>query len=271
MQPSSFVSEEEFILAQKFKDQGYVICSVTDFKLLEQIQTLMAEVAANYLGYSFDDKETFLNLIHKQIGLDKLNELRIHLIRQMNSVPWFRSNYFQLARPALEALVGNELAMQLRVNLSIQLPKDDSSLLPVHADVWSGDSPYEVVVWLPLVDCYRTKTMYILPPTVDRRLREEFIEYAGRSSEELFRRIEKEVNWIQIKAGEVLIFNQNLPHGNRINKEQETRWSMNCRFKSVFTPYGDKKIGEFFEPITLKAASRQGMSYRFPKLSSKSS
>ena len=74
MPPSSFVSEEEFILAQKFKDQGYVICSVTDFKLFEHIQTFMAEVAANYLGYSFDDKETFLNLIHKQIGLDKLNE-----------------------------------------------------------------------------------------------------------------------------------------------------------------------------------------------------
>ncbi len=47
--------------------------------------------------------------------------------------------------------------MQLRVNLSIQMPEDESSLLPVHADTWSGDSPYEVVVWLPLVDCYDTK------------------------------------------------------------------------------------------------------------------
>ena len=72
--------------------------------------------------------------------------------------------------------------------------------------------------------------------------------------------------WIEIKAGEVLIFNQNLPHGNRVNVEAETRWSMNCRFKGVFTPYGDKKLGEFFEPITLKAATRIGMSYRFPSL-----
>ena len=74
----------------------------------------------------------------------------------------------------------------------------------------------------------------------------------------------------ELKAGEVLIFNQNLPHGNRVNQESETRWSMNCRFKSVFTPYGDKKIGEFFEPVTLKAASRVGMNYRFPQLPSKS-
>ena len=52
--------------------------------------------------------------------------------------------------------------MQMRISLSIQLPNDDSSLLPVHADTWSGVSPYEVVVWLPMVDCYKTKSMYIL-------------------------------------------------------------------------------------------------------------
>ena len=84
----------------------------------------------------------------------------------------------------------------------------------------------------------------------------------------LFQQIKNEVVWIEIKAGEVLVFNQNLPHGNRVNKTSETRWSMNCRFKSVFTPYGDKKLGEFFEPITLKAASRLGMAYQFPSLHS---
>ena len=56
-----------------------------------------------------------------------------------------------------------------------------------------------------------------------------------------------------------------LPHGNRVNFEKETRWSLNCRFKGVFTPYGDKKIGEFFEPITLRPVSKQGMNYKLPK------
>ena len=62
----------------------------------------------------------------------------------------------------------------------------------------------------------------------------------------------------------ILIFNQNLPHGNVVNLESETRWSLNCRFKSVFSPYGDKKIGEFFEPITLRAISKIGMNYKYP-------
>ena len=58
-----------------------------------------------------------------------------------------------------------------------------------------------------------------------------------------------------------MIFNQTLPHGNIKNTEKETRWSMNCRFKSLFSPYGDKKIGEFFEPLTIRAASQIGIDY----------
>ena len=53
---------------------------------------------------------------------------------------------------------------------------------------------------------------------------------------------------------------------SRPNDEKETRWSMNCRFKSVFSPYGDKKIGEFFGPITLRAASELGVKYNLPKI-----
>ena len=86
-------------------------------------------------------------------------------------------------------------------------------------------------------------------------------------NESLYQAISADVQWLQVHYGEVLVFNQALPHGNRVNVEPETRWSMNCRFKSVFTPYGDKKIGEFFEPITLRAASRTGMAYRLPKTS----
>ena len=67
-----------------------------------------------------------------------------------------------------------------------------------------------------------------------------------------------------MQFGEILIFNQSLPHGNIVNVETETRWSMNCRFKGIFTPYNDNKLGEFFEPITLKPVSKKGMNYKLP-------
>ena len=78
--------------------------------------------------------------------------------------------------------------------------------------------------------------------------------------------IKKQVTWLNIKYGQVLLFNQTLPHGNRINREKETRWSLNCRFKGVFTPYRDKRLGEFFEPITLRKISQLAIKYNLPKI-----
>ncbi|TAK76559.1 MAG: hypothetical protein EPO11_04010, partial [Gammaproteobacteria bacterium] len=63
----------------------------------------------------------------------------------------------------------------------------------------------------------------------------------------------------------ILLFSQNVMHGNRVNRENETRWSMNCRFKNILTPYHGKKLCEFFEPITIRPLTRLGMSYKLPE------
>ena len=261
-----FLTDSEQTLSNEYLSQGYVIRPVADLEALQWMRTQFVRLVAESLETPLKGTpEEVLNHIHNHVPVAELNTFRLKIIRGFNAIPEFRHMYFKVARPYLEALVGNELAMQLRVNLSIQFPRDDSSLLPVHADTWSGDSPFEAVVWLPLVDCYKTKAMYILPPKGADQLSKDFLALAGNSSEDLYQSIKSEVQFLEVRFGEVLVFDQALPHGNRINDESETRWSMNCRFKGVFTPYGDKKIGEFFEPITLRAASRTGMTYRLPK------
>ena len=88
--------------------------------------------------------------------------MRLSLINHINNDKNFKDNYFNIAKKMLEEIVGNELAIQNNINLSIQLPNDESSLLPLHSDTWSGDSPFESVLWIPLVNCYNTKSMFIL-------------------------------------------------------------------------------------------------------------
>ena len=85
-----------------------------------------------------------------------------------------------------------------------------------------------------------------------------------RSSLEIFNKLKNKIKQLKINYGQCLIFNQSLPHGNVVNKEKQTRWSMNCRFKTIFSPYGDKKIGEFFLPITTRAMTEVGMNYKSP-------
>ncbi len=253
----NFLSKDEKILGQEFIDQGYIIREVANNDALNKIHKFANDMLSRKGGDS-------LNNTHESIGINELNDFRLNVIKEINAQSWLKEAYYKIAKPYLDILVGNELAMQSRVNLSIQLPKDSSSLLSVHADTWSGDSPFEVVVWLPLVDCFNTKSMYLLPPKAAENLSNNFKLHAQGDSEELFNSMKDDVNWIKINYGEVLIFNQSYPHGNRVNKESETRWSMNCRFKGLFTPYKDKKIGEFFEPITLRPVSKIAMNYKLP-------
>ncbi|UOG59353.1 sporadic carbohydrate cluster 2OG-Fe(II) oxygenase [Leptospira noguchii] len=262
-----FLSEYEQQITDEYIRDGYTIQKVADLNSLDWIKESIANIVRNILGLSKkESSDILLNQIHKKVSVSDLNSFRLKVIQSMNSLKDFRYHYYKVAKPYLETLVGNELSMQLRVNLSIQFPNDDSSLLPVHSDTWSGDSPYEIVVWLPIVDCYKTKSMYLLPPDPSKKLISDFKNQSGISSEDLFQSISKDVQWLEVKYGEILLFDQGYPHGNRVNEELDTRWSMNCRFKSVFTPYGDKKLGEFFEPITLRAASKIGMEYQFPKV-----
>ncbi len=259
---SPFFSRQELADSNEFLENGFVVRDVESQSDLDKIRSLVSDAASRYLGISSNDPDALLNSIHRHVTPAALNELRLHVIGAINAASWIRPAYFRLARRALESIVGNELSMQLRLNLSIQLPEDTSSLLPIHADTWAGDSPFEVVVWLPLVDCFKTKSMFLLPPAACGDPARMLSRTDASDSEALFRSVEQDLVWLNVNYGQVLVFNQNLPHGNRINCENETRWSLNCRFKGVFAPYADKRLGEFFEPITLRAASRVGIDYR---------
>tara|TARA_Y100000590_G_C15721301_1_gene1013628 strand:+ start:2039 stop:2842 length:804 start_codon:yes stop_codon:yes gene_type:complete len=265
---TNFLSKKEKDISLEFEKKGYLIKDINDTLSLSKIREIFIKsIKKNIkLNSKFKKNENVMNFIHQKIKSNNLNDFRLKIISDINNNKELRKLYYNVSRTYLDILIGNELAMQTRINLSIQIPKDKSSLLPIHSDVWSGDSPFEIVVWLPLVDCYRTKSMFILPPAKYGKLKKILFNGQLKSSNKIFDKIKKDLKWIDIKYGQILLFNQCLPHGNVVNKEKETRWSLNCRFKSVFTPYRDKKIGEFFEPISLRKISQLGIKYNLPKI-----
>jgi sporadic carbohydrate cluster 2OG-Fe(II) oxygenase len=106
--------------------------------------------------------------------------------------------------------------------------------------------------------------MFILPKELEAKWRAEMYQYSDRGVGALFDDMQKDVRWLDVPYGRVLVFTHTMMHGNHINREKTSRWSMNVRFKGIFTPYSDKRLGEFFEPITIRPASRIGMTYEQP-------
>jgi sporadic carbohydrate cluster 2OG-Fe(II) oxygenase len=260
----SFDTKRDAPLVEEFLRSGYVIRDVEDRAALDALRREVVLSAARLAGLEAPDDDAFLDHFHASMRVDELNTFRLALYHELNDQRWLRPTCFRLARRLIETLVGNELDMQNRVNVSIQMPADRTSLLDVHADVFGGETPYQAVLWLPLVHVWGTKSMFILPrgrsDVVTARLR----DFSGMPA--LFDAIERDVIWLDIPYGKVLIFSPNLLHGNVVNDEATTRWSMNCRFTGLFTPYSsaEKALGSYYLPITVRPVTKIGMAYRQP-------
>lgn len=252
-------NKNEIKLAKEFVKKGYVIFPVDKKKL-----DILQKTISSFAGNKSLNPTNFLNKFKVKNIKKDLNKVRVNIIKKINSEKKFRKIFFDISRHPLEVLIGNEICMQKNLNLSIQLPKDPTSLLPLHADVLNGDSPFEVVQWLPFVDCYKTKTMYLLPANKSKNYLKLIKKYKNKGTEFIYKKIKRNLIWLNVPYGKCVIFNQNLFHGNIVNKENETRWSINCRYKSLFSPYKDKKFDEFFEPIIIRPATKIGLEFKFP-------
>jgi sporadic carbohydrate cluster 2OG-Fe(II) oxygenase len=263
----TFYDSADQALVDEFLEQGYVIVDVDDRAALDEMRHEFVKAACAHMKVALPaDDDAFLNSLHEVLPVEKLNDLRLGLYRGTNEQPWFRPTYFGLARRSIEALVGNELAMQNRINLSIQMPHDRTSLLDIHADVFSGESPYQVVEWLPLVDVAKTKSMFILPRRKSEAVIARLREFGAGGMKALFDHVKDDLIWLTIPYGKLLIFCPNFLHGNVVNEEPTTRWSLNVRITGLFTPYvsAEKSLGAFYLPITPRPVTRLGMAYRQP-------
>ena len=251
---------------ESFLTDGYLKREVEDPLALDGISQAVFELAKQHLNLETDSSPTeFFNQVGHHANADNLNGLRLHIIHGLLQSQTFHNNVYRCGQSALETIVGNELAIQRNMGFNIQLPGDDSSLLAPHSDVWGSEcSPYECVLWLPLVDCYRSKSIFFLPPDKDRFWRKKLSLFS--SMDELFDAIKDDVVWVDVSYGEFLLFTPTCLHGNRINEENEARWSFNIRFKGLFTPYAGKGFGEYFQPLTIKPVTRIGMGFEFPRV-----
>jgi sporadic carbohydrate cluster 2OG-Fe(II) oxygenase len=270
MKRDSFLTDNEKKVCSSFLDNGYLIFDLSQKSIIEKIREQIFDCSKEYLNLDNSvSSEDFFNKTHEFVSVPKLNAFRLFLINKMESFPELRKELYFSGKEEIDTIVGNELCMQKSVNLSIQLPGDTSSLLPLHTDVWSGNSPYEVVYWVPLVDCSNTKSMYLVPLIKSNGITENFSDYTDLNVEEFYQKIKNDTVNLEVAFGSGVIFSHSLLHGNRVNEESLTRWSLNIRFKSALTPYGSKEIGETFSPLNIRPSTRLGYEYKKPSMGEK--
>jgi sporadic carbohydrate cluster 2OG-Fe(II) oxygenase len=258
------------IIGNLFEKNGFVIVPGNK-KLLEKLRGIIFSVIQKQKSLKAGDNSPenitkLFNNFHKLVSSRDINKLRFEIYNKINSKKEFTEIYYEIFKEYLDDLVGNELAMQKKINLSIQMPNDKDSLLDIHSDIYAGESPFQVVAWTPLVDVYDTKSMFGAEKIYNKSLNKMMLNSSKSTTKEIYFKNIKKFTHFKIKFGDVLIFSPLILHGNTINKTKETRFSLNVRFKSLLSPYdviqkSHRNIPNFYKPLTIKPLTKIGFNY----------
>ena len=207
-------------------------------------KTIKKSFAKNFKNNSFEK-------FHLDVTFDKINDIRMKVIEKINKDKKIKQNIYLSAKKILNQMVGPDIIVQKNINLAIQMPKDQSRAL-FHKDT-PLSSKHEAVIWVPLVDCKQSMCMTMIP----KKYHDEADSLLKKTNEKIYEKFAKKYGiTIPVKFGQALIFNTNNFHYIPVNQTENTRWSLNLRFKNLFTPYGERNLLDYYQIINTSPISR---------------
>ena len=243
---------------------GYFVNRTNKIKFLDILKSDLYNLLQEIFNFNCPDIDYGLNNFHKLISNitdPELNEKRVLLINKFNETCNPGNLIFDAFKDNIIKLLGPDLLIQKNCNIVIQKPNDPNPS-ELHRDAPSN-SPYEIVLWIPLVDCYKSKAMYL----VDFKNTCKLYQNLEKNNDwELFENLaKKKSKEIPVRYGEGLFFSTAILHGSNINKEKETRFSLNIRFKNIFSPSGLKNQLQFFNKLQVSDLTEIGSNIEFQK------
>lgn len=224
-------------------NKGFIKKKISNINLKKI--SLIKKKIENFSKKKLKIKKNFsLKEIHNLFDQSDFNSFRLDVIKKINGISNLNQILFEVFKTDLIDIFGPDISGQKNINLAIQRPQDiDRPQL--HRDSPPG-SKFEIVIWVPLVDCKKSMNMVFFPIKKTKFVKNVLLKKNVNQSNLAQKYGHKIKN---VKYGEYLIFLSKIYHYIPINFEKNTRWSLNFRYKNTFTPYGKKGYLDYFEPI----------------------
>ena len=237
-----------------FCSHGYVKIKIADTNNLRLLRLKVMNVfkeslLANGLNAGMLER---LDGLHNILNLPDINNFRIDCIERLNALEGFNARLLLDPLPDFfTSLFGPDQLIQKSVNLVIQRPADqDNSEL--HRD-YPGNSEFEIVVWIPMVNCPVDMSMYVLDFHRSVEVARGLERNAELGWDFLKQRVKEHAKHIPVDFGEALVFMTPLFHGSNINTTDRTRVSFNFRLKGLFYPCGMRDPYAFWSVLRTSA------------------
>ncbi len=245
---------------KNFNDNSFVVVEPTNIKNLIKVKKQIYSFSCKELSLNKISIDNFYNNFHKlKINKIRLNNYRIKLIKFLSFNKNIKKNIYNTYHQVLNEILGPDVAIQKDLNVVIHQP-NNKEISPLHRDA-PENSPYEVVLWVPLVDCYNTKSINLL----DKKNTERNLKYLDNNNQKtnnyLNKILKTKGKLPKIKFGQAIIFWAGLLHSVPQNLENETRWTFNIRLKNLFSPYGMKGFLDYHEVLKKSHLTKLGLEF----------
>lgn len=237
------------------------------------INKFYEEGIATFQNESLKDWELFKEKFSEALGTSDFNKLhlgatnrdinniRLNIFDLLNSIEGWENHYVAMAKNVIDTIIGADVAIQRRLNLNIQLPGDLNSKLDMHADLFSGESPFEVVMWVPFTRAYGTNGMYYFDREISKKIYKEMVSSEMQGIDYLRKKYWSSKKELNVESDQIVIFSSTIFHGNVPNETGDTRISINCRLKNLFHPDGSRDLGYFYKMYSLGPLAKIGVEY----------
>ncbi len=231
---------------KKIYEVGWEVINSSNFDNLKILRNNIYKIITQEFNYNEQNPEIGLNNFHKilsKLSDADLNQKKVNVIKKISNDNSLVDLIFVSFAKEIEEMLGKDLLVQKTINLVIQTPKDLNPTIP-HRDA-PPNSYFELVLWIPLVDCKDTKSMYTIDITSTKNALDE-LDKNKDDWEGFLNKFKDKKSYPNVKFGQALFFLPYIYHGSDTNNTDETRFSLNIRFKALFSPSGKKFPLHFF-------------------------
>ena len=243
-----------------FYKTGYAIIECNDkVGLLDLQQRAFSVMSSRFnMGLATPLTESFakMHILNKDVKSDQLNTLKMACLGEFSKPGDFNRLMYRCFSNSISSILGPDILIQKGVNLVIQFPNDPEPS-EIHRD-FPSMSAFEMVLWVPLVHCELSRSMFMVNRDDTLKLNELRAESPSMDWLTFRRHVLTCAREIKVDFGQAIIFSTTLIHGSNVNITPYTRVSFNARFKSIFSPPGLKDQNEYFEVLEVSPLTKIG-------------
>jgi sporadic carbohydrate cluster 2OG-Fe(II) oxygenase len=225
------------LLASLVEGPGFVVLPV---KNLDKLNLLKSEFIKNI---SKEDELKDIEAIRsKFIGISKA-ELNSRMIKLLA----FESASILMAEACntiIKQLCGEKIYLQRRANIIFNIPGEDQRRQWPHSELMSGISPFTFVLWTPFHDINDGSGVFYLNNRETENILIKEHNEGLVNGPIMFEEAAKE-HALQVRYGEVVVFNPFVIHGNTNFKSNSARIGCSIRVQSIKKPLMQKNT-DFF-------------------------